>query len=124
MTVTKPVVVQSTNHVINCMSGYLDRAAITTPTKVALKNDNKIITFAQLASYSENLAALLRERGLVRGDRVVCSSSNTWQSVVCFWAVLKAGGVISPIADLMPQKNLRYILQDCEAKFLVIGDIA
>jgi acyl-CoA synthetase (AMP-forming)/AMP-acid ligase II len=104
---------------INNMADYLRVTAEKTPRAIAFKCGNSAFTFEQLNRYSDNLAGLFYQRGLKSGDRVVCCTGNTWQSVVCFWAVLKAGGVISLVAHDMSLKSLKYILSDSGAKFLV-----
>lgn len=111
------------NNTINNMADYLSITARCIPDKVALTCGSSTFTFKQLDRYSNNLASLFYQRGLTRGDRVVCSSGNTWQSVVCFWAALKAGAVISLVADDISLRMLKYILSDSEAKFLVTSSL-
>ncbi len=107
------------NSTVNNMADYLSITARCIPDKIALTCGSSTFTFEQLDIYSDNLAGHFYQRGLKRGDRLVCCSGNTWQSVVCFWAALKAGVVISLVADDISLRNLKYILSDSGATFLV-----
>ncbi|MFO0670515.1 MAG: class I adenylate-forming enzyme family protein [Polyangiaceae bacterium] len=58
-------------------------------------------------------------RGVERGDRVVVFADNTVETVVSFWATLKANAIIVIVNPLTKADKLTYLLNDCRAKALV-----
>jgi amino acid adenylation domain-containing protein len=54
-----------------------------------------------------------------RGDRVIVYADNTAETVVSFWAVLKANAVVSVVNPLTKADKLRYLLNDCRARALI-----
>ncbi|MFO0675385.1 MAG: AMP-binding protein [Polyangiaceae bacterium] len=58
------------------------------------------------------------KRGLQRGDRVVVFADNTVETVVAFWATLKANGIISIVNAQTKPDKLAYLLNDCRATIL------
>ena len=58
-------------------------------------------------------------RGVQRGDRVVVFADNTVETVVSFWATLKANAVITIVNPLTKADKLAYLLNDCRAVALV-----
>lgn len=55
-------------------------------------------SYAELGLKSLRLAAALASGGVARGERVVVFMDDGWEAVVSFFAVLKAGGVVMPVA--------------------------
>ncbi len=55
-------------------------------------------SYAELDLKSERLAAALQCGGIRRGDRVALFMDDGWEAVVSLFGVLKAGGVVMPIA--------------------------
>ncbi len=49
----------------------IDAAAARTPGVVAVAHDGRELTYAEVARAADHLAALLSERGIGRGDRIV-----------------------------------------------------
>ncbi len=98
---------------------YLVASAKRLPEKVALVAQKKRVTYAELERLSNNLAAYLEKKGVERGDRVVVFGDNTIETVVSFWAVLKANAVVSIVNPLTKADKLKYLLNDCRAKVLI-----
>jgi long-chain acyl-CoA synthetase len=55
-------------------------------------------SYAELGLKSLRLAAALASGGVARGERVIVFMDDGWEAVVSFFAVLKAGGVVVPVA--------------------------
>ena len=96
-----------------------DRAR-TTPGRVAIVSDEREVTYAELDSASDALAAALVARGLRRGDRVATLTGNSPEHVVVFFACAKAGLVLLPLNWRLAPAELAYQLDDADpASFLV-----
>ena len=98
---------------------YLIDSATRLGDKVALVCQKKRVTYAEIDGLSNALAHALMKRGVERGDRVVIFADNTVETVVAFWAVLKANAVASVVNPLTKADKLAYLLNDCRAKALV-----
>jgi amino acid adenylation domain-containing protein len=101
------------------ISDFLTASAARLPDKVALVCGGERVTYRDLDERSNALAGFFVERGLTRGDRAVVFGDNTVESVVAFWAVLKAGAVPSVVNPLTKADKLAYVLNDGRARALV-----
>ncbi len=99
---------------------YLRDSARRLGGKVALVTPERRLTYGELDALSDALAAALQARGVERDDRVVVQMENGWQAVVSLFAVLKAGAVLSLVNPTVKPDKLGYILQNCEARALLI----
>ena len=68
--------------------------ARTYPWRTAIIFQGRKITYGQMLDIVERMAATLRIAGLHPGDRVAIILPNLPQTVLSFWAVIKAGGVV------------------------------
>ncbi|MBL0142937.1 MAG: AMP-binding protein [Betaproteobacteria bacterium] len=101
------------------LHGYLIDSARRLPDKVALVCERMRVTYAQLDRQSDALARALAGRGVKRGDRVAVFGENSVETVVSFWAVLKANAVVSLINPRTKAEKLAYCLDDLRAAALI-----
>lgn len=106
---------------ISLVHDLLAQSASRLAEKVALVCQGRRVTFGELHAASDHLAALLRERGVGRGDRVAIFADNSVETVVSFWATSKAGAVATIVHAQTKADKLAFILSDCEAKALVVA---
>jgi amino acid adenylation domain-containing protein len=107
---------------IPLLQDYLEHSARRLPDKVALVCGRNRWTYRELDRRANALAHLLVERGVERGDRVIVFADNTVETVVSFWAVLKANAVVSIVNPQTKSDKLEYYLQDCRATALITED--
>jgi amino acid adenylation domain-containing protein len=77
------------------------------------------VTYDELNRQANAIAHALASAGVTRGDRVVIFGDNTVETVVSFWATLKANAVVSIVNPLTKADKLAYVLNDCRAKALI-----
>ncbi|HNS95861.1 MAG TPA: class I adenylate-forming enzyme family protein [Polyangiaceae bacterium] len=106
-------------HAIPQLQDYLIHSAARLGDKIALVCDKKRYTYAELDAQSNALAHTLVQQGVTRGDRVVVFADNSVETVIAFWAVLKANAVVSVVNPLTKTDKLRYLLEDCRATALI-----
>ncbi|MBF0442100.1 MAG: acyl--CoA ligase, partial [Oligoflexales bacterium] len=82
------------------LQDFLTDSASRFGEKIAVETEGGEKSYADIARESDSLASFLREMGLGRGDRVLVFADNTIETIVSFWAALKADGVISIINPL------------------------
>jgi amino acid adenylation domain-containing protein len=97
----------------------LTKSALAYPEKPAVWARGRTITYRELDERSNQLAHLLRERGIRKGDRVGLYLAKSIESIVSMLGVLKAGGVYVPLDPLAPADRLGYILGNCGIRILV-----
>jgi len=95
------------------LQDYLSQSAARLPDKVALVAAKERFTYAELEARANGLANTLVAGGVTRGDRVMIFADNTVETVVSFWAALKADAVATIINPLTKADKLEYLINDC-----------
>ncbi len=90
-----------------------DRARAT-PDRVAIDDDGRLVTYAELDDASDRFAAAFLDRGLSRGDRVATLTGSTPEHVAVFFACAKTGLTLLPLSWRLSPAELRYQLDDAE----------
>src|ERR1700730_8670396 len=98
---------------------YLIHSARHLGGKVALVCGKRRITYSEIEARSNAIAHHLVASGVARGDRVIIFADNTVETVVSFWAVLKANAVVCIVNPLTKRDKLRYLLNDCQPSALI-----
>ncbi|MBT2688157.1 long-chain-fatty-acid--CoA ligase [Bacillus sp. ISL-47] len=102
---------------------YLKKAADEFPEKVAIQFMGKELTYKYVYDSSLKLAAYLQNIGIEKGDRVAIMLPNTPQSVISYYGILMAGGVVVQTNPLYMERELEYQMKDSEAKAIITMDI-
>jgi fatty-acyl-CoA synthase len=98
-----------------------DRAR-TTPDRVAIDEDGRLMTYGELDARSERLARGLLDGGLARGDRVATLTGNSGEHVIVFFACAKAGLALVPLSWRLAAPELTFQLDDAEPALLFVED--
>lgn len=98
---------------------YLTHAASRVCDKLALVCGGQRVTYGELEARSNAVAQHLASAGVARGDRVMIFADNTVETVVAFWAVLKANAVVCIVNPLTKSDKLDYLLNDCRPTALI-----
>ncbi len=88
------------------------------PDHVAVRLDDRELTYAQLDRASAHIAGLLAEHGFSPGDRVGIMLPNVPYFPVCYYGVLRAGGIVVPMNVLLKRREVTFYLSDSGAKSL------
>ncbi|HLZ43912.1 MAG TPA: amino acid adenylation domain-containing protein [Candidatus Sulfotelmatobacter sp.] len=97
----------------------LTKSAKNSPDKPAVWARGKSITYRELDERSNQLAQLLRQRGVQKGDRVGLFFPKCVESIVSMLGVLKAGGVYVPLDPQAPSDRIGYIIGNCGIRILI-----
>jgi long-chain acyl-CoA synthetase len=79
------------------------------------------LDYAALGARVRRLAAALRALGLAPGERVAVLSPNGFRYMEAYLAAAQAGLVIAPINPRLAPREIAFILNDAEARVLLIG---
>jgi amino acid adenylation domain-containing protein len=97
----------------------LTASAERAPEASAVRARGRSLTYGELERRSTQLAHLLRERGVARGDRVGLYFPKAVESVVAMLGVLKAGAAYVPLDPHAPGQRVAGIAADCGLRALV-----
>ncbi|MGZ4328827.1 MAG: long-chain-fatty-acid--CoA ligase [Solirubrobacteraceae bacterium] len=100
------------------LASVLTDSAQRDPGHVALRLDDMEVSYGLLDEGSVRLAAVLADRGLEPGDRVGIMLPNVPHFAVCYYGVLRAGGVVVPTNVLLKRREVAFYLGDSGAKLL------
>ncbi len=93
-----------------------------TPDNVAVAFGDQQLTYRELNQKANQLAAVLREKG-VRADTIVgIMLERSIDMMVGIFGIVKAGGAYLPIDPKYPMKRIEYMLEDSRASILITSE--
>src|SRR5678815_2205308 len=105
---------------LNCATELLDRAAkegrgdrpcVSAP-------EGPSWTYAELQRQADRIAhVLVKDCGLVTGNRVLLRSANKPMAVACWFAIMKAGGIAVATMPMLRAKELKQIVEKGQVDF-------
>ncbi|HEX2051942.1 MAG TPA: amino acid adenylation domain-containing protein [Actinomycetota bacterium] len=97
----------------------LEAAADAHPDRTAVFDRGRHVAYGELEARANQLARLLVERNVSRGDRVGIYLEKSFDSVVGIYGTLKAGAVYVPLDPDAPVSRLAYIARNCGMRVLL-----
>jgi long-chain acyl-CoA synthetase len=91
--------------------------------RVALVFYGRKLTFKELEEQVNRFAHALWDLGVRKGDRVALYLLNSPQYIISYFGALKAGATVTPISPVYTSIEVKYQLEDSEARYLVCQDI-
>jgi long-chain acyl-CoA synthetase len=104
------------------LASIMTRSAARCPGHVAVRLDDRELTYAQLDEASARLAGVLGAQGVSPGDRVGLMLPNVGYFAVAYYGVLRAGAVVVPLNVLLKRREVAFHLRDCGARLLLGWD--
>ena len=101
------------------LQDFATRAAESKGDEIAIAMGEESLTYAELATASDRLAAQLADAGCERGDRVGLLVPKRPSAVVAMHAVLKAGAMYVPLDGESPPQRLARIIASAEPSLLL-----
>ena len=90
------------------------------PDKTAVVCGRERFTYSQFGDRVGRLAGVLRQEGVVAGDRVAFLSTNCHRLLEAYYGVLEAGAVLLPLNIRLSPQELAFILNDAGATVLFV----
>jgi len=87
----------------------------------AVRSAGQQWTYAELAARAEDMAMLLLDHGLDRGDRVAIYMRRGFDSMAAINGVMLAGGAYVPLDSAAPPDRLAAVLADCDVHHVVVS---
>lgn len=98
---------------------FLESSASRTPEKIALVHGKERLSYAEIDSGANRIAAALRTNGVRRGDRVGIFMDNCTEAALCIFGVLKADAAFVMINPTTKPDKVEFILTNCTAAALL-----
>ncbi len=102
-----------------CLHELFEMQADRRPDELALLCDDHQWSYRELEHRSNQLARLLRARGLGPGKLVGLLLRRSQKSVVAILATLKAGAAYVPLDPSFPDQRLKHIIQEADVALIV-----
>ncbi len=101
----------------------VDHASKKFPKHISFSNLGSSLTFHETRLYSERLAAYMSsELSIVKGDKIAIMLPNLLSFPVSFFGSLRLGAVVININPLFTSRELKNVLEDCEAETIIVLD--
>jgi acyl-CoA synthetase (AMP-forming)/AMP-acid ligase II len=100
---------------------YPGTHAATTPDKPAyvMWGSGEVVTYKQLDDRSNQLAQLLYDRGLRRGDAIAICMENHARYLEVVWAAQRSGLYYTCISYRLTAPEIEYVVTDCGASAFI-----
>jgi amino acid adenylation domain-containing protein len=80
------------------------------------------LNYGELFTKAASLARLLKEQGVMRGDRVGIFMNKSLESAVSIYGIMMAGAAYVPLDPFAPTTRLKYVIQDCGIQKLITSE--
>ncbi len=104
---------------INCIRTLIEEAAVSHSQKVAIKYNEKSITYSELLAKVNQVAFYLKELNLPKGSRIGIYSNKGLDQVIAILAILSTDYVLVPLTKLLKAEQVEYIIKDCDIKCII-----
>lgn len=90
--------------------------------KQALVFEGRTFSFNELNALVQDAAAGLVAAGVKKGDIVTLYAGNSWEWVVSYYAIARAGAVINPVNTMLTPEEVQYVVSDCGASAIIASE--
>jgi long-chain acyl-CoA synthetase len=101
------------------LGSILQGSADQRPDHVAVRHDERTLSYAELDRAARGFARSLRERGIEPGMAVAIMVPNLPEFPIAYFGILYAGCTVVPLNVLLSGPEVQYHLEDSGAKLLV-----
>ncbi len=118
---------QGLHHEVHYHSGekplheYLLDNAQNLPDRIACIFFGRELTWSELAQSVRKLATFLRDKGIVKGDRVGLYMHNCPQYLIAHYAIQMIGAIVTPLNPQYKEAEVEYQLANAEARAVISG---
>ncbi len=103
------------------IAGTLRSTANRVPDAEALQFGDTVLDYRELDLTVDRWATALRDRGVVKGDRIALMSLNSDMFVLAFYAVQRLGAILVPVNPASAPPEVDHIVADSGASLLLVA---
>ncbi len=100
----------------------LEEQVERTPNETAVVHGDEFITYAELNSRANELAMVLREKGVAPNMIVGLMVERSFEMIISMLAILKSGGAYLAIDADYPEERVTYMLESSEVAVLMVDN--
>ncbi|MBA3941246.1 MAG: acyl-CoA synthetase [Sphingopyxis sp.] len=100
---------------------FLTHWAAERPDRVAIREEDRIFSYAELDERSARVATALLAAGLKKGDRIAWIGKNSDLYFTLFFGAARAGIVMAPVGWRLSPAEWAFIINDTQAKLVFAG---
>jgi acyl-coenzyme A synthetase/AMP-(fatty) acid ligase len=89
-------------------------------TAIAIRQDDRTVTFAELASMVRKVSSVIQSFSIVPGERVALLMRDTVEAVASILGVIHAGCVAVPLSELVTADDVKKYLRHCGAVVAIV----
>jgi len=112
------------NQDFGTLSDLIAAHAAEQGAKTALVEAGRSLTYAGLDALVDRIASALQRDGVAAGDSVAVCASTSIHYAALFLGILRAGGIVAPLAPSSTADSLAMMVLDCGARLLFLDDAA
>src|SRR6266568_3158786 len=102
---------------LNCVTEFVDKWVANDGDRIAILSPAEALNYRQLAERINRIAnVLMRDLGMVSGNRVLLRAPNSPMAIAVYLAVIKAGGIVVATMPLLRAKELSYVVTKAQIK--------
>ena len=101
------------------MCGFSKQRVRRYDSRVLIHGEEGSITYREFDAITDRIAYGLERLGIGPGDHVAVLHPNSAQTLLAFFAIIKAGGVVVPINPLYTPREVTYLLNNSESTLLI-----
>ncbi|WP_266160111.1 SDR family NAD(P)-dependent oxidoreductase, partial [Dyella silvatica] len=102
-----------------CIHQRFERLAQRMPQAIAVIDGEQASSYEQLNRQANQLAHVLRTRGVRDGDTVAIALPRSFDLIMAELAIVKAGAAYVPLDAVLPMERQAHMLADCAARCVV-----
>lgn len=101
------------------LQSLLQYSAKHAPEQIAVIDRTRTLTYQELDTSTDQLAAYLQNQSIEPGDRVGLYLDKSIEAIVAIFAILKAGAAYVPLDPASPAKRIAFLIDNCQMKGLI-----
>ena len=82
--------------------------------------DGTAITYRDFDDITDRIAYGLKRIGIERGEHVAVLHPNSPQTLLVYFGIIKAGGIVVPINTIYTPREIKFLLNNSESKALIV----
>lgn len=102
-----------------CLHQLFEMQASKTPNSIAVRQENKALTYKQLNQQVNQLARYLQDLGVRTGSIVGLAMERSIEMLTAMLGVLKAGAAYLPLEPSYPKERLRMMAEEAGLEIIV-----
>lgn len=104
---------------IQLLHHLLSESSLKYPDRTAVTFKDKSVTYSELETKSNQLAATLLQQGIKKSDRVGIMLSKSIESIISLFGIMKAGAIYVPLDPLAPSSRNSQIIAHCGIECII-----